>query len=239
MEIDLSRNSGKISKLQRTTDIVAALQQMQSVIGAKNFAVFRLRGQGLPSARRLACTLSNWADQAEREANVLLEAFGKELMAHLEVSVLPVIWEGGDACRLAATGLMSFIERFPSRRVPLSGIAFPVRLGSGGNGYIVFTGDFLEIDGDTLLDVHMRANQVMIDMLAADEKKMQPAEELNDREIACLQMAGDGCISEVIAEKLGLSVHTVNAYLGTATTKLNAVNRIQAIAKAIRLGYIR
>jgi DNA-binding CsgD family transcriptional regulator len=37
---------------------------------------------------------------------------------------------------------------------------------------------------------------------------------------------------------MGLSVHTVNAYLGTATTKLDAVNRIQAIAKAIRLGYI-
>ena len=49
----------------------------------------------------------------------------------------------------------------------------------------------------------------------------------------------DGCISESIAEKLGLSVHTVNAYLGTATTKLDAVNRVQAIAKAIRLGYIR
>ena len=89
------------------------------------------------------------------------------------------------------------------------------------------------------LDMHMRAGHIMIDLLAADEKRLQPAEALNEREIACLQMAGDGCISESIAEKLGLSVHTVNAYLGTATTKLDAVNRVQAIAKAIRLGYIR
>ncbi len=50
--------------------------------------------------------------------------------------------------------------------------------------------------------------------------------------------AGDGYTSEEIAEKLGLSVHTVNAYLGSATVKLDAVNRIQAIAKAIRFGYI-
>jgi DNA-binding CsgD family transcriptional regulator len=85
----------------------------------------------------------------------------------------------------------------------------------------------------------MRANQVIADLAAADGKKMQPAEALNEREIVCLQMAGDGCISDAIAEKLGLSVHTVNAYLGTAATKLDAVNRIQAIAKAIRLGYIR
>jgi len=75
-------------------------------------------------------------------------------------------------------------------------------------------------------------------MLAGEERKLAPTASLSEREIACLQMAGDGCISEAIAEKMGLSVHTVNAYLGTATTKLDAVNRIQAIAKAIRLGYI-
>lgn len=39
-------------------------------------------------------------------------------------------------------------------------------------------------------------------------------------------------------DKLGLLAHTVNAYLGSATIKLDSVNRIQAIAKAIRLGYI-
>jgi DNA-binding CsgD family transcriptional regulator len=84
----------------------------------------------------------------------------------------------------------------------------------------------------------MKSCQVLIDMLAGEERKLAPSEALSEREIACLQMAGDGCISEAIAEKMGLSVHTVNAYLGTATTKLDAVNRIQAIAKAIRLGYI-
>ena len=61
---------------------------------------------------------------------------------------------------------------------------------------------------------------------------------MSEREIACLQLAGDGRISEEIADHLKLSVHTVNAYLGSATIKLDSVNRIQAIAKAIRLGYI-
>ncbi len=89
-----------------------------------------------------------------------------------------------------------------------------------------------------IIDLHGRSCQVMTDLLAADERRMLPAESLSDREIGCLQMAGDGYISEEIAEKMGLSVHTVNAYLGAATTKLDSVNRIQAIAKAIRLGYI-
>ncbi|MNL83431.1 HTH-type quorum sensing-dependent transcriptional regulator VjbR [compost metagenome] len=74
--------------------------------------------------------------------------------------------------------------------------------------------------------------------MTMEERRMMPSESLSDREVACLQLAGDGRISEEIAEKLGLSVHTVNAYLGSATIKLDSVNRIQAIAKAIRLGYI-
>jgi DNA-binding CsgD family transcriptional regulator len=247
MEIQLSQpavgdseaRSARLSKPQRTADAVAALQSMQKLIGAKNFAVLRVRGQGAPSARRLGCALSNWADRAELNGAALLEAHGDGLMAHLETSMLPVVWEGDEACEVAATELLPFIERFPPRRLSFSGIAFPVRLGSSGSGLVVFTGDFLEIDSDVVLDIHMRSSRIMVDLLAADEKKMQPSEALNEREIACLQMAGDGCISEAIAEKMGLSVHTVNAYLGTATTKLDAVNRIQAIAKAIRLGYIR
>lgn len=229
----------RLSRPKRATDVVGTLQNMQSVIGARNFAVFRILGQGLPSARRLGCAFSSWAGNTETESRALLDAYGETFMAHLETSMLPIVWEGDGAGEIALSELTTFVERLPSRRLPYAGIAFPVRLGSSGNGFVVFTGDFLETGSEVVLDMHLRAAQVMVDILAADEKKVQPAETLNEREIACLQMAGDGCISDAIAEKLGLSVHTVNAYLGTATTKLDAVNRIQAIAKAIRLGYIR
>ena len=40
------------------------------------------------------------------------------------------------------------------------------------------------------------------------------------------------------ADMLEISVHTVNAYMVTAADKLDSVNRIQAIAKALRLGLI-
>ena len=42
-----------------------------------------------------------------------------------------------------------------------------------------------------------------------------------------------------IAEILGLSEHTINHYLNRATKKLDAVNRTQAVAKALRLGLIK
>ncbi len=124
------------------------------------------------------------------------------------------------------------------QQLSFEGIAFPVRLGALGNGYVAFAGSAMDLSNDLVIDQHVRSCHVMMDLLAMDERRSIPAESLSEREVACLQLAGDGQISEEIAERLGLSVHTVNAYLGSATIKLDAVNRIQAIAKAIRLGFI-
>jgi DNA-binding CsgD family transcriptional regulator len=117
-------------------------------------------------------------------------------------------------------------------------IVLPVKLGALGNGCVVFFG----LDGpaadDLLLEVHRKCYKVLKTLLTLDLRKSAPRQHLNDRELACLQLAGEGLKSELIAEQLSLSVHTVNAYLSSATAKLDSVNRIQAIAKAIRLGYL-
>lgn len=225
-------------KAVRASDFVARLQVMQAILGAEHFAVLRLGGHGLPSARKLSLSLHNLAHDVDSHARELMEAYGTAMLEHLEASMLPLIWEGVGDDQFAATSMETFTTRLPARLLPWSGMAFPVRLGAHGNGYVLFMGTFIAPSSDLIIDMHMKSCQVLIDMLACEEKKLAPAEALSEREIACLQMAGDGCISEAIAEKMGLSVHTVNAYLGTATTKLDAVNRIQAIAKAIRLGYI-
>ncbi len=225
-------------KAARASDFVSRLQVMQTILGAEHFAVLRVAGHGLPSARKLTLSLHNWATGVDGNARALIEAYGPTMLAHLEASMLPLIWEGAGDNQFVEPGAEPFTARLPAKLLPWSGIAFPVRLGAHGNGYVVFTGAFIAPSSDLTVDLHMKSCQILIDMLAVDEKKLLPSEALSEREIACLQMAGDGCISEAIAEKMGLSVHTVNAYLGTATTKLDAVNRIQAIAKAIRLGYI-
>lgn len=225
-------------KSTKASDFVSRLQVMQTILGAEHFAVLRLSGHGLPNARRFTLSLHNWAHDVDEKARLLLGAYDAAMLAHLETSMLPLLWEGAGENQFAVGGAEPFIARLPARLLPWSGMAFPVRLGAHGNGYVIFTGTFIAPSGDLVVDMHLKSCQILIDMLACDEKKLAPSEALSEREIACLQMAGDGCISEAIAEKMGLSVHTVNAYLGTATTKLDAVNRIQAIAKAIRLGYI-
>lgn len=65
-----------------------------------------------------------------------------------------------------------------------------------------------------------------------------PRDRLSMREIECLRWAAAGKSSDEIAIILGISVYTVSSYFKTATKKLDSVNRMQAIARAMRLKLI-
>ena len=229
-------------RLQRAAsraDIVPTLVFMQKQLKARNFAVLRVVGAGAPKRHKLVCDMENWGPEQQQNMNRLLAVHGAAMLAHIEASVLPLAWSGSDHLSFVETpGLSALVARLEEDTMPFSGIAFPVRLGAVGNGFAVFTATSLNLTSDLIVEQHTLSCQIMSDLLALDERRSVSVETLSERELACLQLAGDGRISEEIAENLGLSVHTVNAYLGAATLKLDSVNRIQAIAKAIRLGYI-
>lgn len=61
---------------------------------------------------------------------------------------------------------------------------------------------------------------------------------LSAREIECLLLASAGKSEWEISRILGISEHTSEKHLMSAKTKLGAVNRVQAVAEALRRGYI-
>ena len=61
---------------------------------------------------------------------------------------------------------------------------------------------------------------------------------LSPRERECLLWSARGKTSFEIARILGLSEHTVNHYLVSSVTKLNASNRAQAIVRAMKTGIL-
>jgi DNA-binding CsgD family transcriptional regulator len=65
-----------------------------------------------------------------------------------------------------------------------------------------------------------------------------PAVTLAPRELDCLRWSAAGKTSGEIAAILGVSENTVNSYLAAAAQKMNAVNRVQTVAQAIRLGLL-
>jgi DNA-binding CsgD family transcriptional regulator len=221
----------RVNRISSRSDLFPRLIAMQKLADAQGFAIFRVSGSGLPAKQRLVCELENWGSSNAGFGKAFTDAYGDILLDHIDKSLLPLSWAGGyDRAAPGPADFSPFMTRLQDGILPFSGLAFPVRLGAVGNGFILFTGDEIELHG--------RCCHIMMDLLSLDERRTAAAEALSEREIACLQLAGDGRISEEIADKLGLSVHTVNAYLGSATIKLDSVNRIQAIAKAIRLGYI-
>ncbi len=62
---------------------------------------------------------------------------------------------------------------------------------------------------------------------------------LTDRQKEVLKLLADGFEDKYIAENLGISVHTVRAFVHKIIIKLEAKNRVHAVCKALRTGIIK
>lgn len=61
---------------------------------------------------------------------------------------------------------------------------------------------------------------------------------LSRREVECLTWASKGKTTWEISRVLDISEHTVNFHLRNANSKLGTINRRQAVAKCIQMGYL-
>jgi two-component system, NarL family, nitrate/nitrite response regulator NarL len=64
------------------------------------------------------------------------------------------------------------------------------------------------------------------------------SEALSRREIEVLQLVAEGLPNKSIAERLGISDHTVKFHLNSILGKMGAQSRTQAVTQAMRLGLI-
>ncbi len=65
-----------------------------------------------------------------------------------------------------------------------------------------------------------------------------PASILSKRELEVLRLAAEGCTNKEIAYRLGLSKHTVQFHLNSIFGKTGAASRAEAVAYAIRQGWL-
>ncbi len=143
---DDAGRSGRNARAARAATLVTRLQAMQRQINAKNFAVLRTNGRGLPATRKLTCVLHNWGASCEENARDLIMLYGDELLQHLDLSLLPVLWNGqGEHQTAEVSDFGPFTRRLRERKLPYSGIAFPIRLGAQGNGYVMFAGSYIDV----------------------------------------------------------------------------------------------
>ena len=74
--------------------------------------------------------------------------------------------------------------------------------------------------------------------LAARPGDAKPSEPLSDREIEILKLAAKGLSNQEIAERLVLSVRTIQSHLGRIFNKLQVGSRTEAVLHSLKRGWI-
>lgn len=206
-------------------------------INATEFSLF-LIGPSLDHSRLVTC-FDNEFPLASVQSRLISTQFGESIVKHADASTAPLWWSGNPQSASFAT-----FERltWATQTAPVlpgtSGIAFPVYAERGQCGLAVFTGPDIVIDDTTLPQTHGRCFALFAGVTGLRPIDTKKAPTISKRELECLRLTANGYTSDAIASLLGLSVHTTNQYMTNATQKLDAVNRMHAVAKALRMGLI-
>lgn len=119
-------------------------------------------------------------------------------------------------------------------QLDLEGYCLPMKSGFGPFGFLLLFGGRGRKPGD-LSRLTVAALEFFAALCIGGDEHNRPAG-LTSREMDCLRWTAEGKTSSEISTIIDLSEHTVNHYLISAARKLDCVNRVQAVAKALRLG---
>ncbi len=104
-----------------------------------------------------------------------------------------------------------------------------------------FAGVGAEIAGEFATLADARASALVVDALVvtpAREQRSATAEPLTAREVEVLEQLVEGLSNKAIAARLGISDQTVKFHVAAICGKLEAINRTDAVRRAIRRGLV-
>lgn len=175
-------------------------------------------------------------DGGESFVAALLGRWDSEMARHALASSAP-FWWGTGADEPPGFSRLAWVTRGVFEGLPGPGLGFPCASARGVCGVVLFWGDRMAATEEGCFALHARLFPAF-ELIAARPRGGPALPSLSRREFECLRLTAQGLTSEEIAEALKLSAHTANQHLAAAAGKLDAVNRMQAVAKALRLGLI-
>jgi LuxR family quorum sensing-dependent transcriptional regulator len=157
----------------------------------------------------------------------------------LAAATTPVLWAAPYApwCSDAEVAVMHEAEDFGTT----AGVAIPVGPAvSGKRASVCFGTAQRRVD---LSPADLQALQLISAVAYVRAREIRSIEatarDLSRREIECLRWVASGKTAWETSQILGLSERTVEKYLCSAMSKLDAINRVQAVAHAFRFGLIQ
>ncbi|MEA3535772.1 autoinducer binding domain-containing protein [Rhizobium sp. CC-YZS058] len=217
--------------------IHAAFQRVCSVFGFKAFLVMSVPPR---SARRFAehVIMSNWPDAIISDYDAAGMLIDSPVVEHLHKSTLPFTFDVETEMRRRRSPRSLLVGTLFKQRSMPRGVYVPVHDNVGRCGAVALSGDRPVVDQRELAMITYAAVTLFDRLSEVRNKAPRSAASLSRREIECLHWAAAGKTTVEMAQILQLSEYTVNHYLNRATRKLDSVNRVQTVAKAIRAGLI-
>jgi two-component system nitrate/nitrite response regulator NarL len=148
----------------------------------------------------------------------MLHEFGR-LHPQLPVIVVSSSEDPRDVRRALAAGALGYIPKSAPPRTLLAAVRFV-------------------LDGNVYVPSLLAQNPASIPDEAADDSARKPAVSLTGRQIDVLRLLREGRSNKEIGRTLGLSEKTVKVHVTALFRALNVANRIQAAAKADKVGMI-
>ena len=181
--------------------------------------------------------MTTWPAEMLRDYDRAGLILGSPIIHHLRHSTNPFQYEAVSTNSNRADGKAQLAVCLFGRYGLPRGAYFPAHNPLGQRGALAFGGERPALTHREMAELNAIANLAftrVIDFRPDD----RAGASLSRREVECLSWASAGKTSVEISGILGLSEYTVNHYLNRATRKLDAVNRVQAVVKAIRAGLL-
>ncbi|HET7413164.1 MAG TPA: LuxR family transcriptional regulator [Pararhizobium sp.] len=229
---------GEIETLQTQFDVFRLLKRVCELFGFSAFMVMRL-----PDATAMAVAeqsvINNWPTEMIAAYDRLGLLQSSPAIAAMRNSVKPLAISLEERTAASPEDSRAASEALFRQFGFLRSVAIPVHDARGDRGVVFFDGDRETLCHTEMLELNMLAIHIYERLQQIAHTDARDVSPLTDRETNCLAWTAEGKTSNEIAEILGLSEHTVNHYLNRAARKLSTVNRTQAVAKALRRGWIK
>lgn len=233
----LPESTEDIPRFDTLPEMARRFGRVCEAMGGESFTLMLV--SPMAENRRLVPCIDSDYPGISAVTKLLVSALAERFVRRVTTSTQPCWWAADEASRTAASlARCLWAERIAQPAELGAGLALPLLDERGNQGVAVICGDSIALNMATLADAQARCLAIFAMVARLQPPAARGARAMSKRELECLKLTANGRTSEEIAARLGLSVHTANQYLTNTTQKLNAVNRIHAVAKALRLGLI-
>ncbi|WP_434064203.1 helix-turn-helix transcriptional regulator [Pararhizobium gei] len=237
LSYSLSSDLWVAGSMTRDSDVRKAFEDIAKSYGFHGFLVMLVPSR---AARRLSecVVMTNWPKGFLESYDAASLMSGSPVIERLRRSTIPFTYDTAFDARRRSDGKASAVlSLFESVRLA-RGVYIPVHDVHGTCGAVSFGGEREVASSVEIKELTFLASVLFSRLGEIRGGNRAPPGGLSRREIECLHWAAAGKTTTEMAQILKLSEYTVNHYLSRATRKLDSVNRVQTVAKAIRAGLI-